>query len=101
MNYLIHQVKAGVGFVVKDGDVALFAVRGKEYLPALRCIVHIEIRGILLLQNDAAAMASGKFSSPAQDNAPAGPQDDRKRRTPGREGRPGAESAESGDYGVF
>ena len=38
---------------------------------------------------------------PAQDNSPAGPQDDRKRRTPCREGRPGVEGAESGDCGVF
>lgn len=101
MHHLIQQVEAGIGFVAEDSDVALFAVRGEEYLPALRRIVHIEIRGILLLQNDAAAMASGKFSSPAQDNAPAGSQDDRKRRTPGREGWPGVESAQSGDYGVF
>lgn len=38
---------------------------------------------------------------PAQDNAPASAQDDRKRRTPSRKGRPGVESAESGDCGVF
>ena len=48
-----------------------------------------------------AAMASGKFSCPAQDYAPAGPQDDRKRRTPCREGWQGVESAQSGDYEVF
>ena len=36
-----------------------------------------------------------------QNNAPAGPQDDRQRRTPGRKGWPGVESAQSGDYGVF
>lgn len=38
---------------------------------------------------------------PAQDNTPAGSKDDRKRRTPCRESRPGVESAQSGDYGVF
>ena len=65
MHHLIQQVEAGVGFVAEDSDVVFFTVRGEEYLPALRCIVHIEIRGILLLQNDAADMASGKFSSPA------------------------------------
>ena len=36
MHYLIQQVEAGIGFVAEDSDVALFAVRGKEYLPALR-----------------------------------------------------------------
>ena len=35
------------------------------------------------------------------DNAPADPQNDRKRRTPGRKGRPGVESAESRDCGIF
>ena len=65
MHYLIQQVEAGIGFVAENGNIAFLAIRGEEYLPALRRIVHIEIRGILLLQNDAAAMASGKFSSPA------------------------------------
>ena len=101
MHHLIQQVEAGIGFVIENGNITLFAVHGEEYLPALRRIVHIEIRGILLLQNDAAAMASGKFSSPAQNHAPPGPQDDRKRRTPGREGWPGVESAQSGDYGIL
>ena len=35
------------------------------------------------------------------DNAPADPQNDRKRRTPCREGWPGVESAEIRDYGIF
>ena len=65
MHHLIQQVEAGIGFVIENGNTTLFAVHGEEYLPALRRIVHIEIRGILLLQNDAAAMASGKFSCPA------------------------------------
>ena len=38
---------------------------------------------------------------PVQDNTPAGPQDDCKRRTPCRESRQGVESAQSGNYGVF
>ena len=35
------------------------------------------------------------------DEIPAGPQDDRKRRTPCRESWQGVEGAQSGDYGVF
>ena len=36
MHHLIQQVKAGIGFVVEDGNITLFAVRGEKYLPALR-----------------------------------------------------------------
>ena len=52
------------------------------------------------MKNDEILTVKGN-GRPAQDNAPAGPQDDRKRRTPGRKGRPGVESAQSGNYGIF
>ena len=55
MHYLIQQVEAGIGFVAEDSDVALFAVHGEEYLPALFCPFHgiavrAEIAGAEIVQ---------------------------------------------------
>ena len=40
MHHLIQQVKAGIGFVIENGNIAFLAVHGKEYFPALRRLFH-------------------------------------------------------------
>ena len=55
MHHLIQQVKAGIGFVIENGNIAFLAVHGKEYFPALRrpvdgLAVRTEISGAEIVQ---------------------------------------------------